>query len=242
MALSEMIRRQLLQIIPGKWIGALEFLSGSHHRFYPWGAMNGQTARLETARAMIQDLAIERIIETGTYRGTTTEWLASFGLPVTTIEISPRFHAFARRRLRRLPNVEVRLGESSEVLRAFSQTLDDKAAATLVYLDAHWKDHLPLGEELEIIFSTFTNPYVLVDDFQVPDDAGYEFDDYGPEKRLTLEYVAGHYGGDVHAFFPQVAAQWETGRKRGWVVLAGNEACAEKLSRIPGLRRWHAKA
>lgn len=197
--------------------------------------MNGQTARLDTARRMIHQLAIERIIETGTYRGTTTEWLASFGLPITTIEISPRFHSFARRRLRHLPNVELRFGESTEVLRELVGHVANQSAPTFFYLDAHWYDHLPLAEELKIISSHFGNAFVMVDDFQIPNDAGYGYDDYGPDKRLTLDYVSSRFSRALYPFFPRAKAMEETGNRRGWVVFAFDEENAARLKKIPGL-------
>jgi hypothetical protein len=55
----------------------------------------------------------------------------------------------------------------------------------LFYLDAHWNDDLPLEEELELIFSVHPHAVVMIDDFQVPDDPGYQFDEYGPGKALT---------------------------------------------------------
>jgi hypothetical protein len=42
--------------------------------FYPYGGpMNGQTARLEIVREIIEYCGVTNIIETGTYRGTITE-------------------------------------------------------------------------------------------------------------------------------------------------------------------------
>lgn len=57
------------------------------------------------------------------------------------------------------------------------------------YLDAHWGEDLPLAEKLEIVFSWDSDAIVMIDDFQVPDDPGYAYDDYGPGKALTPDLV-----------------------------------------------------
>ena len=75
-------------------------------------------------------------------------------------------------------------------LRELTQEPIDRAVPTLFYLDAHWHEYLPLRDELEIALGQFANAVVLIDDFQVPDDPGYGFDDYGPGKTLNLEYLA----------------------------------------------------
>jgi predicted O-methyltransferase YrrM len=85
--------------------GFIDFRSRDYRKFYPWGfAMNDQTARLEATRQIIFALKIRRIIETGTFRGTTTEWFSQFGLPVETVEVNKRYFAFAKARLKKFAN------------------------------------------------------------------------------------------------------------------------------------------
>jgi len=91
------------------------------------------------------------------------------------------------------------------------------------YLDAHREDDLPLREELEIIFTYWQRPIVMIDDFQVP-DSDYAFDDYGPGKTLNLDYLQPVIAAyNISVFFPAVDVAEETGVKRGCVVL-----CQEK--------------
>ena len=47
------------------------------------------------------------------------------------------------------------------------------------YLDAHSEKNFPFFEEIDLICSYWYNSVVMVDDFQVPGDKGYIFDDYG---------------------------------------------------------------
>jgi hypothetical protein len=219
-------------------LGALEYYGSSYKLFYPWGfAMNGQTARLEVAREILEHLGIKAIIETGTYRGTTTHWLAQFGLPVLTTEINPRYHAFSKKRLSRFANVELYKSDSLTFLPTLKKRKELHEVPVFFYLDAHWHKHLPLREEIEMIMGLFSKPVIMIDDFKVPDDPAYGYDDYGPDKALTLEYIAPVSKG-LAVYFPKTSAKWESGAKRGSVVLARDPEHIKKLEGFPLLRRW----
>ena len=218
---------------PRAWI---EYQSGHHRYFYPWGAaMNGQTARLEIVRAIIHAMQPARILETGTYRGTTTAWFAEFNLPVTSIEAAEGAFLFARRRLARLPNVTVVKGDSATVLAAMAPD----PAPILAYLDAHWAAPLPLRAELQAVLARMPRAVVVIDDFQVPDDPGYGFDDYGPDAKLDVAYLqASALSEATRLFFPRVAAAEETGQRRGAAFLTADAGFAELLGAMPALRPW----
>jgi hypothetical protein len=218
--------------------GKADYWSKNHRKFFPWGfAMNGQTARLETTRQIIFKLRIRRIIETGTFRGTTTEWFGQFGLPVETVEINDRLFAFSKARLSKFENISVILDSSVHFLRTrIALDTDSRNESILFYLDSHWEEYLPLREELELIFGHYSNAVVLVDDFKVPDDAGYGYDDYGPGKALTLDYVAASKVPKLSFFSPSIRSGEETGYRRGWVVLTSNEKMTGSLREIGLLR------
>ena len=74
---------------------------------------------------------------------------------------------------------------SSELASAPEYT----GTVTLFYLDAHWGKRLPLADEMRVVAGAFPRCVIAIDDFMVPDDPGYAFDDYGPGKRLDLDYV-----------------------------------------------------
>lgn len=220
-------------------LGHLEYLTGNQRKFYPWGgAMNGQTARQEYVRSMVETLGIRQIVETGTYRGTTTEWLASFGVPVITIEMSRRFHAFAAMRLKRFGNVTLVRGESSSFFERRLPALLDTALPTLFYLDAHWGDYLPLAKELNLAFARFSLAYAVIDDFEVPYDAGYAFDDFGKAGAISVTYLEREVEGPLFVFLPTVHSSQETGQRRGSAVVARNPECANELFKIGGIRSW----
>ena len=220
--------------------GLRDFHSQDHKKFYPWGfAMNGMTSRLEATRQIIFGVGIERIVETGTFRGTTTEWFAQFGLPVETVEITPRHHAFSVARLAGYKNVDVILNSSVSFLKdRIAQKRVAPDTAQLFYLDSHWKDNFPLREELQLIFNCYTNAVVLIDDFEVADDSGYAYDNYGPDKAATLSYVKSSNLPALEVFYPATPAKKETGARCGWVVFCSNAVTSQKLSQISLLRKY----
>ena len=82
------------------------------------------------------------------------------------------------------------------------------------------------------------NLFCFVDDFAVPGDPGYGFDDYGPGKRLDLEYLRQGKLRDLIVFFPSVPSHEETGAKRGCVIATANGEIAKILEHCIMLRRW----
>lgn len=226
-----------VEALPPDLAAAIEFHSNSRAHFFPWGsAMNGQTARLEVCRRILTELDVEVVLETGTYRGVTTEWLAAFGRPVHSIEVEPRFHHFARRRLEHCPNVTLVLGNSQTAIEGeLATALRNKSV--FAYLDAHWREHLPLKEEIAAIAELARDFVILIDDFQVPNDPGYVFDDYGPVGACTLDFIAPALPPEAAIYHPTTPSENETGRATGYVVLAQGNANITRLDGLDLLRR-----
>jgi hypothetical protein len=88
------------------------------------------------------------------------------------------------------------------------------------YLDAHWHQHLPLLQETDWIFSKYSNFVIMIDDFAVPTDEGYTYDDYGPGKQIGLRDFPYHADPRVSAYFPSRRASEESGERRGSIILA----------------------
>jgi predicted O-methyltransferase YrrM len=200
---------------------------------------NGQNSRAALVHALVELLSPVAIVETGTLFGTTTEFLAKSGRPVYTVEVRPRPYGFSKVRLRKLCNVTLLRGDSREALRLlFDGPLHSLNNLTVVfYLDAHRHDHLPLAQELDIIFSRHPRAVVMIDDFQVPGDANYAYNDHGPGKALTPAYIAPAveaYG--LAAFYPATPGIDETGYRRGCVVLARGAVHGPALSSLRLLR------
>lgn len=223
-----MYKRVLKRLFGERLIGKLEYHLKPSLKQSWGGPMNGQAFRRSIYEELVASLPLEAVVETGTYRGTTTEYFAASGLPVYTAEASPRFHAFAQLRLRGAERVSLYQGDSREVLRTLA---DDGAVPkdnVLFYLDAHWEEDLPLREEVEIIFKHWTRAVVMVDDFAVPGST-YAYDDYGEGKALTMAYLKPLNDLGLQAYFPSAPAERETGARRGCVVLCADAETAAVL-------------
>jgi hypothetical protein len=130
-------------------------------------------------------------------------------------------------------------GDSPEFLRFLADKQDFPKSRVFFYLDAHVQDSsryhkAPLVEELEIIFTKWTEAVVMVDDFEVP-GTDYSFEDWGSGKTLNIECLEPLKALNLTPFFPALDPKLETGARRGWVVLSREDAVTEILSGISNL-------
>lgn len=209
----------------------------------PWGgAFNGQSKRRELFLWLIEACRPVAIIETGTYRGVSTEFMAKCSnVPVYSVEADARNFGFARMRLWKHRTIHLSVGDSREFLVKFIAANTHKYInhVLLFYLDAHWGQDLPLSDELEIIFSSRLRPMVMIDDFEVPGDNGYGYDDYGVGRALTRSYIASHVKRfKLAEFYPITRSGMETGARRGCVVLVRDPELIADVSRSSLLKRW----
>jgi hypothetical protein len=199
---------------------------------------NGQQARKRIFRDLMDALQFDAIIETGTWTGNTTGYMAeTTGLPVWSCELNHRFHFISKTRLADFPEVHLALGDSRSFLAGLLQ--GELARQRLFYyLDAHWYDDLPLVEELGLIGSKCDNFVVMIDDFQVPEDSGYKYDDYGPGKALALglikDVIECHH---LATFFPATPSTEDTGARRGCIVISPEGAMSDQINQLGSLRR-----
>jgi hypothetical protein len=183
--------------------------------------LNGQRVRKQIFADLLATLPFDAIVETGTWMGDTAGYLATTtNVPVYSCELDRTAHAIAKLRLARLSQVHLERGDSRAFLRGLSSRIS-REKRCLFYLDAHWHSDLPLGEELGIIAEAWRDYVIVVDDFRVPGDEGYDYDSYGRGKRLSIEDFRGAFlANNLTPFFPAVSSAEETGSKRGCVVLA----------------------
>jgi hypothetical protein len=132
--------------------------------------------------------------------------------------------------------VEVACEDSRQFLRDLAERPESRHETAFFYLDAHGNSDLPLRDELLIVTRTWRNAVVMIDDFQVPGDPGYQFDDYGPGKALTLSYLPEMPGWRI--YFPAARSTEEWG-SRGCVVLAA-PAVAHAMGHIASLVLYRA--
>lgn len=224
-------------------LGMLDYLLG--RRKGPLASpFNGQEVRQDLFRHLLQACRPAAVIETGTYLGSSTDFMAECSrLPVYSVEADARSYGFAKMRLRKYDNVKLSLGDSRKFITKFIEVEASKYAGhpLLFYLDAHWGDDLPLYEEIAKIFSSCLQAIVMIDDFQVPDDDGYGYDDYGVGQTLTTKYIAPIVSQfELAEFYPRTPSAVETGLRRGCVVVARNPTLIDALEGILLLRRWKA--
>lgn len=111
----------------------------------------------------------ETFVETGSFHGDTSKFLAGSVGRVITIEIDPANAAVAVENCAATPNVTVYCGPSEDVLPL---ALKGVSGNVLFWLDAHYQTSMtrgrsvcPLFTELETIFATPNiNPTILIDD------------------------------------------------------------------------------
>jgi len=202
------------------------------------GPFNGQERRTQAVRDIFAKVPFQSIVETGTYRATTTLFLSQLAdVPVASIEVNSRYYHYAQRQLKRAPNVTLIRGDSTTVLRSLPARAPWNRDPVFFYLDAHWRKYLPLPAELEAIREGWPSFAVLIDDFQVPGDPGYAYDDYGPGQALEPAILTPLEGAPIVIYWPAAPSSEETGGRRGWIVLASAGQVDDSLRSIQTLRR-----
>ncbi len=212
-----------------------------------FGPFNGQEHRQALLGSVLNLYPFDLVIEAGTYRGTTTERIRTLtSAPIITIEISKRYFEYARKRLSGLPDIRVIHGDSpAEIRRVAAWPTHDRQAKVFAYLDAHWGLSLPTRWEILELLSGWDTVCLVIDDFKVPSDPGYGYDDYGPGLVLDIALLSGLPLAGVSLFFPRIPSAEETGNRRGWVVLGRGPELVDLLSKTAGLEladRWEGAA
>jgi hypothetical protein len=207
-------------------------------------SFNGQRHRKRIFAEVMAALPVDAIVETGTWLGDTTGYMAETARrPVYSCELNRRFHSLAKMRLAGLKEVHLESGDSRTLLHKLATSAEAGGKRVFIYLDAHWYDDLPLAEEIEIIATHWSSYVIMIDDFKVPDDPGYAYDDYGNGKTLALELIRASIGKhNLSVYFPAARSGEETGTRRGCVVLAPKGELSEHLSRLKSLRSWGGPA
>jgi hypothetical protein len=216
-------------------LGAMDFYFRPGLRTSWGGPFNGQDARRLLFEEIFSGIRFGAIIETGTFRGTTTEYLhKTTGLPVYTVELQQRYYGYASARFAFRRRVHVYCEDSRMFLNRIVEQLDQLGNPNVFfYLDAHWGGQPPLRQELEAIFGRFESAVVMIDDFQVPHDPAYAYDVYSDGTALNLRHIADLASvTGIATFFPRAKAADETGLKRGCVVLARGPRFVDHLKEV----------
>ena len=133
-------------------------------------------------------------IETGTFYGETTAFLAGIGRSVHSIEPQPELAARARQRFADFPSVTIIEARSEDCLDA---VLDEVSGSTRLWLDGHYSGGItykgpqdtPIRDELSIIerhLGRLPDIAVLIDDMRMFDPAWSDAVDYPTRSELVL--------------------------------------------------------
>jgi len=232
------IKNTIKNIIGVKNLGRIDYFTKPDYKNIWGGAFNGQSFRRKIFQQLCERNNFELIVETGSYRGNTTLFMAEQRIPIVTVEFDPRIFGYVSTRFLLNSQIKTFNNDSRTFLKKIANDSSINKENVFFYLDAHWRDDLPLAEELDIIFSHWVNSVIMIDDFQVP-NTSYEYDDYGHGKALTLDYVSNALSGQNYSvYFPAVDETQETGFKRGCAILCNSDSIDQRLTQCDTLSLW----
>lgn len=160
---------------------------------------------------LVKQFKIRNIVETGTYKGHTTNRLSDLA-HVVSFEKNIENYKEARKNY---PKLEILCIDSVRGLQIMLPLHN-----ALFFLDAHWKG-TPLLQELNMIREYKLKPVIVIHDFKVPgrDDLGfdsYDGQDYTWEWiKPSIEAI---YGKDYEYYYNDKAE----GAKRGLIYILPN--------------------
>jgi len=174
-------------------------------------------------------------IETGTYLGSSTPYLAAMvSEEMYTIEIDPSVAAQSDERFKKnhpSSRIQLRIGDSvSEIIKVLEK-VDPRSQRVIAYLDAHWYEAVPTTKEIEALINWGGSWIAIIDDFKVDIDPLYKFDVYGSIEigPSILPPTSG-----ISLFVTNQSALIETGRRKGtgYVCMLKDE---QILANVPEL-------
>ena len=180
---------------------------------------NGQVARHKQIQQISNIIEPEVAIETGTFLGTSTPYLATMVSGRTySIEFISKYAKKARTRFEgEFQELKITLIEGNSVheIQKLLKTIPS-TSTILAYLDAHWEKELPTAQELIELLKWGVNWVAVIDDFKVPGDDSYGFDQYGD---LVVDQSLIPQG--VRLLVPRHSALSESGARKGTAYVFG---------------------
>jgi cephalosporin hydroxylase len=197
-----------------------------------WSSLpfNGQVRRMRLISGLSLDLEIGTVIETGTYLGSSTPYLARiFNCRTYSVEIDP---FFARRAKNRFENnhkdldIELIVGDSAQKIREILLNVS-KSDSIFAYLDAHWLDAIPTEEELNALIEWGGDWLAVIDDFQIEADSGYKFDSY---ESVVIGLNLIPMDTNLEVWVPRDDSKLETGVRSGTGIIFSSKSHRERVS------------
>lgn len=170
---------------------------------------NGDPAVEREVTHLITKLKVSAVVETGTFRGATTEYFAKMPSvhEVYTIESDKAQFEFAKKRLAPYKRICCVQGDSPQVLKISILQHVKERGPVCFYLDANGNGPWPLVDELKAIAEVLADQAILViDDFQVP-GKNFEFGTFGgvANKLSNIEKILDDmYPGGYEAYYNSI--------------------------------------
>lgn len=173
---------------------------------------------------------ITSCVETGSYKGDTTLFLAKVFPDIFrySIELSDEYYRESRWRVRSFLKSLIIKGSSPESIK---KLIDDSKLGDLplFFLDAHWNEYWPLLDELKQV-SKLGRAIIIIHDFQVDGRPEYGYDSYKvKDKNIpnNFDYISTAMSAKNYRFLlPKYKAEevWPEDPKgiRGYVVIFQN--------------------
>jgi cephalosporin hydroxylase len=173
---------------------------------------------IDAFKTIFEEYNPDIIVETGTFKGSTTSYFASFGVPVITTEINPDFQAEAKEKYKHINNITFWTGDSAEQISNNINLIQDKKI--IFFLDAHWQNDKALERELAVISKLSIKPFIIIHDFQVPNTSlGYDtYADSTYSYDFFKSYIDNIYGIDSYVYYYN--DDTAEGGKRGVIFLS----------------------
>jgi predicted O-methyltransferase YrrM len=200
---------------------------------------NGQNSRYRQIVLISEFFKPTVAIETGTYLGTSTPALAKLvSRQAYTIEFVEGFAEKSKKRFNskfNSLNITLLQGDSALLMKGILDKLDPDADGVLAYLDAHWQKEIPTRNELTALASWGGNWVAIIDDFKVPGDPSYGYDQYG---EIAVDLTLIPNSQDIQVLVPKLTAETETGAKKGTAYVFGSiYKNIELVNEFPDLRK-----
>lgn len=151
--------------------------------------LQGDLVMRKLLKFLVGECNISFIIETGSYKGHTTTLFGEMfpHLKVYSCEIDPENYLDAKINTHKFKNIKIYNISSNLFLK---EILNKKEIGSkpLFFLDAHWLDFWPLEDEMKIIGKMTKEAIIIIDDFKIPNETRYEYDDY-KDKECSIDMI-----------------------------------------------------
>jgi hypothetical protein len=186
-------------------------------------AFNGQFVRAFILLKLFRYFKCSAFIETGTYLGQTAYFVRKvFHTVVFSCELNKRYYWASKISLFFLSGVYLSSRNSPDFLKRLGARSRKCLSNPVFYLDAHGYEYWPLADELNVISKYFTKGIIIVDDFFIPGNPKFDYDQYGG-KRLSIDLVKRNFhkeSSEFRIYYPVYNSDLEAHLcKRGMCII-----------------------